>query len=83
MINPNILEKFNKLPEQVQDAVSEYIEYLYDKYEGELSEEDDIELTPEGEAFLRDRLEELEKHPEQSRRWEDVRREVHQKYGWE
>ena len=72
------MEKFSKLPEQVQDAVSEYIEYLYDKYE-----EEDIELTPEGKALIKERLEELEKHPEQLRRWEEVRNKIHQKYGWE
>lgn len=82
MINPNVLEKFSKLPEQIQDAVSEYIEYLYNKYEGEPTEDEDIELTPEGEALIRERLEALEKHPEQLRRWEDVRREAHEKYGW-
>lgn len=80
MINPSVLEKFSKLPEQVQDAVSEYIEYLYDKYEGEA--EIDIELTREGEALLQERLEELEKHPERLRRWEEVRREMHEKRGW-
>ncbi len=82
MINPRILEKFSKLPEQIQDAVSEYIEYLYDKYEGEAAQDEDLELTPEGEAFLRERMERAKQQPEQHKSWEEVKQEAQKKYGW-
>lgn len=74
MINPHILEKFNKLPEQVQDAVSEYIEYLYDKYEGKTATDEDLELTPEGEAFLRECMERAQQHQEQNKSWEEIKK---------
>jgi hypothetical protein len=81
MIDPRILEKFNHLPEHAQDAVSEYIEYLYDKYDSD-AEDDQWELTPEGAAFLQMRLREVEEHPEQMRPWTEVKNEIYEKHGW-
>lgn len=81
MINPLILEKFGKLPEQAQDAVSEFIDYLYDKYEADVMETDS-ELTPEGELLLRERMEKARQHPAQHKSWAEIKQATYQKYDW-
>jgi len=52
MINAAILEKLEQLPEHVQDEVTDFIEFLYQKYVSDEEEEEELERTPDGDVII-------------------------------
>ncbi len=51
MINAAILEKIEQLPEHVQDEVTDFIEFLHQKYVSD-EEEEELERTPDGDVII-------------------------------
>jgi putative addiction module component (TIGR02574 family) len=67
-----ILEQFRALPPEEQRLVAERI---WEEYEPDFE-------TPEMTAELERRAAEFQKDPRQGIPWDEVRRELREKYGW-
>lgn len=52
MLNAAILEKFEELPEHIQDDIADYIELLHQKYVEDPQEEEELERTPDGDVII-------------------------------
>lgn len=50
MLNVAILEKIEQLPEHVQDEITDFIEFLHQKYV--TAEEEVLERTPDGDVII-------------------------------
>lgn len=68
-----------RLPEEIQQQLLDYITFLLTKYEQPVP----AELSPEGKAFIEARLQQLNDHPEQRRDWSEVRTRLYRRKGWE
>ena len=69
--------KVESLPLEVQRQVADFLEFLVVKYNPEQ------EIGDEKMDLLEQRMQEMQAHPERNRSWEDVRKSIHQKFGWE
>lgn len=88
MIAPSTLDKINALPEEVQEQLFLYVDFLFAVYRSDISEADatdflkKFELTDAGKEFLENRAQAALKHPERLKPWRKVRDEISRKYNW-
>ena len=88
MIAPSTLDKINALPEEVQEQLFLYVDFLFAVYRSDTGEEDaadflkKFELTDEGKEFLEKRALAALKHPERLKPWHKVLGETSRKYNW-
>ena len=88
MIAPSTLDKINALPEEVQEQLFLYVDFLFAISRSDIGEGNTadflkkFELTDEGKAFLEKRAQTALKHPEQLKPWRTVRDEIFRKHNW-
>ena len=79
-----IIQKFNILPENLQNQVSDYIEFLANKYlDNDITGNDVNELPLETRQILNDCLNDYLKNPGKVKPWEQVENEIVQDHGYE
>ena len=79
-----IIQKFNILPENLQNQVSDYIEFLANKYLDNSKTGNDVnELPLETRQILNDCLNDYLKNPGKVKTWEQVENEIVQEHGYE
>ena len=74
-----ILEKYNTLPENLQNEVLGFIDFLSSKYNKIKKEE----LTPEIKNFLTRRKKHHEENPQNAISWDEFEKQLEAKYGYE
>ncbi len=88
MSEAEVIEKIHKLPSEVQEHLFLYVDFLYETYHVERSEENEKnffqehELTDAGKAFFQQRIEQGRAHPEKRIPWREAREKIHKKYNW-
>ena len=78
MDNALTIEKFNLLPDSLKLQVSDYIEFLLNKYQN--TEE---ELSQEVKDLLDERIKEYEENPTNVSSWEEVKQKFNTKHNYE
>ncbi len=79
-----VIQRFNILPENLQFQVSEYIEFLINRYKSTSLIEskkikEDEDLTPEIKKMLDERIFNYEKNPKKAKSWEEVEQQLMKK----
>jgi putative addiction module component (TIGR02574 family) len=81
-----LLDRFSVLPDNLQEQVLDYIEFLIDRYSELTNVESDQnepeEISPELKALLDERIAEHEKNPQAVCTWEEIEEEFDKKYGY-
>jgi hypothetical protein len=79
-----VIENFISLPENLQQQVADYIEFLSSRYKKEITKKNEQEeLSPEMKRMLMERQEEYHKNPQNVVTWDEIEEKFEKKYGYE
>lgn len=88
MIAPSTLDKINALPEEVQEQLFLYVDFLFAIYRSDAGEENtadflkNFELTDVGKDFLEKRAKAALEQQKHLKPWRKVRDEILERNNW-